>query len=622
MERSFSLVDIPSAHLNAYLWDAWDGVLSSKVRDRKGLEQWPDMDTLATRSVDLPTDKRTCANLANLRCLGTMWADQRSKWCEEHGESSELLKCPLCGGSDTREHFPYECAGTEQLRAEFEAVIQEAKTHSPHMCFLPVIYKHPQCKIVQLANFQRTLPEPFVPLPVDNHDGGRLIFFTDGSCIFPEQGGRMSSWSVIQDCCGDDDRRILLARMFRLNGTTPTTLVPVQVGMTTGPQTINRAELTAMIQIVSSSDEADIYSDSQWAIDAFSAVQRCPVRQQHVGMANDDLLLQLVDLAVNKSLDRFRLFKIAAHQTLTDISSDLELYRALGNHEADRVAKKGVQRDISPMHALGWDIGEWYQRQIRILTELGPFLARAEMLRLDAFDKLTKEHEESVKGKLFSMQKALQWNPDASPLVGTLHIPDRVLETFMPGPSLLRVIVDFLMSLRWPSEETYSVGCSWFEIAVNFFGVTGIEPPRIANRGSQILHYKDPAKEPEAALLPLQVWDVVRILETAASHIRRFMGVNLVPYQFAKTRWHLGFAGYKNKLAGFSVRPVFHCVDLHLEMLQSLVTTGGLGIPRGFTTDMLFTRVDNVLDELGFDVRRKKLKCLQQYVSKYGVLVN
>eukprot|EP00438_Fugacium_kawagutii_P007625 Skav221466 [mRNA] locus=scaffold1700:387695:388876:+ [translate_table: standard] len=390
--------------------------------------------------------------------------------------------------------------------------------------------------------------------------------------------------------------------------------------MTTGPQTINRAEFSAILQVVKSTFAADIFSDSQWAIDAFTAIQLNPENMCHFESPNDDLLMAMACLSADKCLDNFRVYKIAAHQDPQTAASDLELYHILGNMEADRVAKRGTQRSISPIHDLAWEVGEWYKLQHDILKDLQVFLARCEILRLDAFDAFKQQTSQDEGGRLFSMERALNWNPDANRLGDDFTIPDRVLSTYMPGASILQLIVSYLLALRWPTECTPGVGCSWYEITVNFIGVTGLQPPRIANRGAQILEFADPKFDDNAMLLPLQVWDVVRMVESAASHIRRFMGVHLVPTSFAKTRWHLGFAGYKNKLAGFSLRPIFPCLNEHLARLRERVTGGGLGIPTGFSSEVIFHRTDNELDKLPYDTRRKQLKCLQQHVAKHGVL--
>eukprot|EP00438_Fugacium_kawagutii_P008981 Skav223560 [mRNA] locus=scaffold2197:51047:52243:- [translate_table: standard] len=390
MERSFQLDTIPSAHLHNFLWDAWDVILTQRIHERKGLQLWPEIDSLETRRVPLPENNREHAVIANLRCIGSIWADQKEKWTDIH--NSDELTCPLCSEKDTREHFPFECQGIAELAEQYAEETKLAKTQFPHLCFLPVIHKHPQLKILQQAHFARTLPAPFVPLQMFDDDGFEN-FYTDGSCIFPEQGGRLSSFAIIQDCCTNDLQRIEQVLRYKETGLMPTSFRTVQVGMTTGPQTINRAEFSALLQIVSSCGHARVHSDSAWAIDAFAMVQNCESHATLTGSPNDDLLQQLFWALHAKDGGDFHIRKIAAHQDDTQAQTELELYHILGNREADRVAKVGVQAEISPIHGLCWEIGGWYKQQRVALEKLTPFLAKAEMMRLDAFDARNADPE-------------------------------------------------------------------------------------------------------------------------------------------------------------------------------------------------------------------------------------
>eukprot|EP00438_Fugacium_kawagutii_P008980 Skav223559 [mRNA] locus=scaffold2197:50380:50733:- [translate_table: standard] len=101
---------------------------------------------------------------------------------------------------------------------------------------------------------------------------------------------------------------------------------------------------------------------------------------------------------------------------------------------------------------------------------------------------------------------------------------------------------------------------------------------------------------------------MVRILDNAASHVKRLMDIELVPFETSKVRWHLGFMGYRNRIAGFNLRPVFPCLDLHLQTLRTLVSNDGLGLPVPFSQQPLFTRHVTPLDDLTYDDRCKNLR--------------
>eukprot|EP00438_Fugacium_kawagutii_P006845 Skav227868 [mRNA] locus=scaffold383:339556:344490:+ [translate_table: standard] len=615
LERPFSLAELPGAHLNNFLWDAWDSFLTRKIHDRKGLQLWPEIDSLQTRRIDLPLEPRDKAIAANLRCLGTMWGDQREKWYDV-AEDQEIC-CPLCGGPDTREHFPFECPGTEKLRAEYSETISVAIAEFPHMCFVPVIHKHPKFKLLQMAHFERQLPGPFKPVAVTDSPDYVPSFFTDGSCIFPEQGGRLSAWAIVQDCSLNNQERLCHVDAYRATGVLPSVFSTSQVGLTTGPQTINRAEFTAILQIVSSTGSAIIHSDSQWAIDMFHKVRMNPDFDAHVGSPNDDLVAKLCSAALVKDLGNFTLHKLAAHRTDAQAVSDLDLFCILGNRYVDEIAKKGTKRDISPIHEAAWSLGEWYHKQVLTLQHLQCFLSKAEAMRLDGFDSIYQAASDGG-GKLFSLARARTWKPEGFSLAAPFVIPEQVLTSFLPGASILQLAVDYLLALVWPPEGSNHVTCSWYELTVNFIGSTHLKPPRIGNRGDMFPDFVDPAYNDTAELLPIKVWDVVRLLETAAAHIHQLMGIQLVPFEDAKIRWHLGYLGYGNKVAGFTRRPLLLHLDQHCDMMRELVSKDGLGLPRPFSAGVSFQRRLLPLDEIPFKEKCSNLRRVRYRVKTHG----
>lgn len=303
------------------------------------------------------------------------------------------------------------------------------------------------CKLLQMAHFQRQTPAPFVPKLFSCVEPFPCTFYTDGSCIFPEQGGRLSTWAIIQDCCRSDHERVSVVLAFQATGFVPSSFQTVQAGMTTGPQTINRAEFSAIMQVVASTEAAIIVSDSEWAISTFEKVRNDPFFQLHAGTPNDDLIHNaLCNLAVHRDLSKFAVKKIEAHLQDHEVKNHLHLYAILGNREADRVAKLGTQRHISPIHDAAWTVGEWYKQQSATLRGIQPFLANDEARRLDAFDNVMHDAIRSD-GKLFSVSRALNWKPEGRVMCEPFCLPEEVLASFLPGASILQLIVDYFLSL-------------------------------------------------------------------------------------------------------------------------------------------------------------------------------
>ena len=76
---------------------------------------------------------------------------------------------------------------------------------------------------------------------------------------------------------------------------------------------MNRAELTAILQIVRSVECAVIHSDSAWAISAFESVREAPFPELHANKPNSDLLLGSCELAKERDLTASDLRKIKSH---------------------------------------------------------------------------------------------------------------------------------------------------------------------------------------------------------------------------------------------------------------------------------------------------------------------
>lgn len=145
-------------------------------------------------------------------------------------------------------------------------------------------------------------------------------FYTDGSCPFPQLADRsLCTWSVVWDSLDDDVERSHIASLVKDRDIIPKSLVPIQASLVQGPQTVNRAELTAILQIVRSVECAVIHSDSAWAISAFESVREAPFPELHANKPNSDLLLGLCELAKERDLTASDLRKIKSHLCDNDV---------------------------------------------------------------------------------------------------------------------------------------------------------------------------------------------------------------------------------------------------------------------------------------------------------------
>ena len=543
------------------------------MAQRHDYKDWPEIDLVHTRLLPAPPEPRALAMWGQQISLSHLWDTQNAKRVQHTGE--ELRPCPLCLGPDCRSHFPLDCPGTSELCATYKSEIDHVRETFPHMVFLPVLYTHPEWNLLQTIHRARELPEPFDLLDFLDHVPACPTFYTDGSCMHPLfPVARLAAFSIVVDAALNDDDRCGLALAHRGMSTIPDTLVAVQVALAPGLQTVNRAEFSAVVQIIRSVDAAIVFSDSAWTMHVFRAVRDNPVPADHCRRGNFDLILELCRLAEVKDLWSFDLRKIKAHQTDDEVPQDLLLYNVMGNRRADELAGKGTEVTRSPVHVLAHKVADWFLVQRAALLAFRPFAASCDVMRLDGFDK--KKVDEASKPKRLTTAQLDTWNPEGAYRDIPLAVQPEQLKAYMPGPSVLLCFLRWFSQLKWPYEDTTSGGISHYELMLNFVGVTKCPLPRILDRSVQRPEYKDPLRDPAAELLPLTVWDSVRLLEHTVTFAKKILGVEVFPLEFKAQKTFLWGYGCRKLLAGLTVRPVLLEPEAHAARMLSAIQDGQL----------------------------------------------
>lgn len=617
MNRQFELVNISQQHLFARLRDAWSICLQRDLQKRGTYHDWPEIDIPTTLRVQLPENSRDESILCIARTMGYLFREQCQHWdnceIEQLDEENKFLKCPLCGAENTRQHHPFQCPAQETLQLEHVEEVTYVKRHFPHACFLPVIYMHPHLRVLQYVHNRREQPDPF-NLPQNMQDR-TLVFYTDGSSAFPQlSGGYLAGYAVVLDLLDEDTERIAIAEKVRSNQPVHDTFSVVQVALVSGVQTINRAELSAVIQVIRSCSSAVIYVDSKWTIDTVNAITELPCIAAHAHRQNFDLIVQLIHLASTCDLRNFDLRKIKSHIANEDVTDDLCLYHVIGNRWADEAARSSIQQHRSDVHKLAWDIGNWYVDQINHVTAYSKFLIATDVKRLEAFERV--QHIDD--GHLLTIEDAIHWNPvNQHAIVIDSPTSHDFLAGFLPGASFFVALRKWASCLRWPDAGNTKGGVSFYELACNFIGVTGLHFPRVVQRGQRYSEYADPRFTSVAGLLPQTVWDICRLIEHAFRFAYKVLGIELFPYDRLHRRQYLGFLGYKHKLAGFLARPVFPEQELHMCAMQRNVYHGQLHMPEPFLTEPLFPIDLHDLDTTSHKVRYRQFTHLQ-YLARGG----
>ncbi|CAE7241088.1 unnamed protein product [Symbiodinium sp. CCMP2456] len=274
----------------------------------------------------------------------------KSKWCVAVDGT-----CPLCGQMQTKAHKFLHCSKLAHVRADWTDTLQLVTEAYPHWIHGPFAVLPDSTEVLRLIFQTRQLPAT-PQLPPNCHlPGPRGYFrlFTDGSCLFPEHAPfRRASFAVILDTTTADFEIPLELQKWRENQVLPDKFHVLSQGFVPGEQTINRAEICAVIMAArfvcdQSIPKAVIFTDSQVAIDAWQKAL-----DKEAGPWPDlDFLLQQV------ACSDVQLQKVEAHQRLDKLWG-MPQWFAAGNEVADAAAKAALSREsqvVQDIAAAGHD---------------------------------------------------------------------------------------------------------------------------------------------------------------------------------------------------------------------------------------------------------------------------
>ena len=153
--------------------------------------------------------------------------------------------CPFCGQSgNSKKHLFFYCQHTEEARQKYEEFLEESFDWSEIIFTLPMCTIFAEENILNRIRYTRNLPKANFRY----HGPEIQTFYTDGSATVADlEVDREAAWAIVEDLCQlDITREVMIQQYFRERWEIPPTFRTIQVGMVHGPQTINRAELTAI----------------------------------------------------------------------------------------------------------------------------------------------------------------------------------------------------------------------------------------------------------------------------------------------------------------------------------------------------------------------------------------
>ena len=413
-------------------------------------------------------------------------------------------RCQLCGARQTKEHKFVSCPALAHVRAPWWPHVQLAFARWPFLLHCPASTYPDDLEVAQLIFHTRQLPAPALDLSRWGLPGSRgfLRFFTDGSCRRPKCPlTRHAAFSVVLDTTTSDDEIPTVLAEWRSSGVLPSQFAVISTGLVPRRQSIDRAELCAVILALRSAygqdcHEVEVWTDSQYVLTVWSRLEDC------TGLANPDLCHQLRLLRRPGA----NLKKVASHQKLDELWG-FPQWCAIGNVIADLAAKEAVAADLSCVH----DVLEAAHRHVQEQTDLLRLLWKYLLALSEEENRLLKNRGLSDQGSQCRGEEAMAAPVDLAVLptssagaassarpqtplpVGWLQLNDATF-TSRCLPALPRDVLlacswppwftvplwQWLRGLRWttgPSGGRCPAGVSYLELLLDFTLSTGVLPP-------------------------------------------------------------------------------------------------------------------------------------------------
>eukprot|EP00438_Fugacium_kawagutii_P004382 Skav230211 [mRNA] locus=scaffold1765:84503:89062:- [translate_table: standard] len=481
-------------------------------------------------------------------------------------------QCALCGAPDSYMHRNLECTSTAHVRARHEDVVQDMMDiHECHVN-LPVVFDVTDHDFNQWYFYTR--PPPVMTdsmtqaVSSELQRKGSIVCYTDGSCDHPHQPSqRRAAFAVILECTHDDINKTLLIDRFAVTGDIPDAFQVLMLGEVVGTQNVPRAELQAALAVARLRCPAHVWTDSSYVLTLIHDLTLATDVRIFHARANYDLIRELWSLVRRPD---FTVGKVKAHSL--DISKDdLDTtWTKLGNEAADRAAKQYLRHlhSVTPLtfnvedatHAVA-RCTQWHHYLYDLTVE------RAKLFQSRDVAEPLGDADYTWDDMFLLMQ---HWTPDPSRNFPYPIDAERFLPFCVWGSQYSDLLLQWLATLHWPTDEAAYDPVSWYELATSFLYCSqyGI----VVNSGHQHADFVPTVVKPNHPDVP---WGVqVRAFEKAICNLQKWSATELLPWNRQLSKGHrvLGGTHSKHGLAGRPQYPYQEQVcqnqHEHLKLLQ------------------------------------------------------
>ena len=488
----------------------------------------------------------------------------------KHSWDPEIpAECPLCGLRQTKEHKFLWCSALQHVRDKHKDIIALVRREHPSWVHAPYAAVPPDLEVNRLVFATRSLIYPDVDVPAQAllHNRPFLRLFTDGSCrhpTYPEAAH--AGYAVVLDTSLSDASVPSLLATWQRTGQPPNELRVVHQGLVPGVQSINRAEVCAVIQAIRIARRLGATAVEIWTDSAFALTEWDKAGRGVAGTWPDlsSLLQRLFSSEV-------RLVKIASHQDLNQLEG-MGKWLAAGNAAADLAAKAAVLRDLTCVVELADAAQVFLEKQRRHLWSFWQYLLQLSLeenrlLQLSAGRR--PDIEQSGPTSAPPLSKWIELNSGHHV---AWNVPEAQREWLLAcswPPDFTVVLWEWLRSLQWAvltRAGRAPAGVAYVELLVHFVIQTGQCPPARLVQPGCAGRCDDPFLTE-----PVTVRQLTHCLTEAVRQLECLSGIPLWPERRAKV-FSLRTLGCKDARIGLSLRPFFsettQTANLLLQVVQ------------------------------------------------------
>eukprot|EP00438_Fugacium_kawagutii_P015771 Skav224434 [mRNA] locus=scaffold3233:104463:109694:+ [translate_table: standard] len=467
---SFSLLYCSKKRLRKMLAQAWlQGLLLAKSHRYKHFHSG-DVNREATVSVlkQLPEDQLPVA-IKHI-AFASQSGSQRLHWNPDDDGT-----CAHCHELDTRTHRLLECPVGDNIREPYLEDIRHYQESGSNMAEFTVVPVHPYAEGYQALQFKAPdailASEALRHVEASRHTGVPVVWFTDGSCKFPNSvDTRFSAYAIILDLAPDDSYRENIVRQHGSFNPDLPCFACVAAARTQGEQDILRAEMQAIMCIILQARYGEICTDSQAAIDLVTLALSVPSMPHLSNCAHCDILFRIWD---QRHLVQVTFRKIRSHQEHRTELSLLQQYYQWGNAYADSKASHALQFvDQSFGTALEELRGCQQEQREQLLMLLRLHLA-LHPVRAQAAQQLQAQQGQTQRTADTIVEAFSSWSVPQG-----FFLPRPAATPFLThcawGEHTADKLLTWLSRVRWPADDSeqgpleQSTGTTWVGMFLSF----------------------------------------------------------------------------------------------------------------------------------------------------------